>query len=255
MNAAALKNSLPRTWGAFFGRHGSFTPAQMAAIPPLLGGKNVVLCAPTASGKTEAALAPLIERYLPPSQPASQLGIVYLSPTRALINDLWTRLSTPLEMLRVSIAIKTHDLNNFIPQHPSDMLLTTPESLDALLASHPKVLNSVRAVVIDELHIFDGTVRGNQLRVVLKRLQQIRTYAYNVGDVPYAAVQFAALSATLGDLDGAARWLRPDSPDRVTVLKDDVETKKIRYRVHAYWNKPRIAKASPADESDERQAA
>ncbi len=63
-NGHALKSALPRTWGAFFGRHGNFTPAQLAAIPPLLAGENVLLCAPTASGKTEAALAPLIERHL-----------------------------------------------------------------------------------------------------------------------------------------------------------------------------------------------
>src|SRR3954453_22493512 len=102
----ALKAALPRTWGPFFGRHGNFTPAQLAAIPPLLAGENVLLVAPTASGKTEAALAPLIERHLPPvleiAPPTPRLAILYLLPTRALINDVWGRLAAPLAALRVS---------------------------------------------------------------------------------------------------------------------------------------------------------
>ncbi len=176
MNAHALKHRLPRTWGAFFGRYGNFTETQTAAIPLLLDGANVVISAATASGKTEAALAPLIERHLPPTHPTG-LTILYLLPTRALINDLSKRLSAPLDALRVAYAVKTHDLDNFDPRYPADLLLTTPESLDALLASAPKMLIGVRAVVIDELHVFDGTVRGDQLRVLLNRLRQVRAHA------------------------------------------------------------------------------
>jgi ATP-dependent Lhr-like helicase len=197
VNARDLKNSLPRTWDAFFGRHGNFTSVQTAAIPPLLAGKNVMLCAPTASGKTEAALAPLIERYLSPVRPTSQLSIVYLLPTRALVNDLWARLYPPFEILHITLAVKTRDFNNFTPANPSDVLLTTPESLDSLLASQAKVLNGVRAVIVDELHIFEDTVRGDQLKVLLKRLQQIRTHAFKIGDNPNAEIQYVALSATL----------------------------------------------------------
>ena len=203
MNAHALKKRLPRTWGAFFGRHGNFTPVQSAAIPLLLDGENVVLGAATASGKTEAALAPLIEQHLPPLRPPG-LTILYLLPTRALINDLAARLAAPLDALRVSYAVKTHDLDSFDPKHPADLLLTTPESLDALLASAPKTLIDVRAVVIDELHIFDGTVRGDQLRVLLNRLRQVRAHAAQVGDTLTEAIQYAALSATLPQPESAA---------------------------------------------------
>ncbi|MEO8392063.1 MAG: DEAD/DEAH box helicase [Chloroflexota bacterium] len=199
----ALKNRLPRTWSAFFGRYGSFTPIQIAAIPLLLDHENVVLCAATASGKTEAALAPLIEQYLPPVRPAC-LSILYLLPTRALVNNLSARLVAPLDMLRVSYAVKTHDFNTFDPKHPADLLLTTPESLDSLLASETKALIQVRAVVIDELHIFDGTVRGDQLRVILNRLRQIHAQAAGVGDAPDDTIQYAALSATLPQPEIAA---------------------------------------------------
>ena len=68
---ATLKTLLPRTWPPFFARYGNFTPAQLAAIPPLLDAHNVILYAATASGKTEATLAPLIERHLPPKRSTS----------------------------------------------------------------------------------------------------------------------------------------------------------------------------------------
>lgn len=197
MNAQALRRSLGYTWGAFFRRYGSFTPAQSAAIPPLLAGSNLLLCAATASGKTEAALAPLIERYLPPERPVPRLTLLYLLPTRALINDLQKRLDTPLDNLRISCAVKTRDFTSFDPKHPADILLTTPESLDSLLTAHARVLTQVRAVVIDEIHVFDGTVRGDQLRVLLNRLRQVRAHAYKIGDADNQAVQYVGLSATL----------------------------------------------------------
>jgi len=210
VNPSALKNRLPRTWGAFFGQHGNFTTIQSAAIPLLLDGKNVVLCSETASGKTAAVLAPLIERHLPPIHLVG-LTILYLLPTRALINDLFARLAAPLDMLRVSHAVKTHDFDTFDPKHPADLLLTTPESLDALLASETKVFINVRAVVIDELHLFDGTVRGDQLRVLLNRLRQVRSHAASVGDAPDTTVQYAALSATLSQPEIAASRYFPDA--------------------------------------------
>jgi len=194
-----LKSRLPRTWSPFFARHGSFTPAQLAAIPPLLDGLNVVLCAATASGKTEAALAPLIERHLPPDRHGSRLTILYLLPTRALITDIANRLDAPLERLRVRLAVKTRDLDTFDPRHPADLLLTTPESFDALLATQARTLIHVAGVVLDELHVLDGTARGDQLRVLLHRLRQIRSFAVQAGDAAADAIQYAALSATLAD--------------------------------------------------------
>ena len=93
----AIKKQLGRTWAAFFEQHGNFTPAQLAAIPVLLDGHNAMICAPTASGKTEAVIVPLIERHCLPG--VDTLTILYLTPTRALVNDLLGRLSLPLETL------------------------------------------------------------------------------------------------------------------------------------------------------------
>jgi ATP-dependent helicase Lhr and Lhr-like helicase len=193
----ALKKRLGRTWGAFFERHGNFTPVQIAAIPTLLDGHNAVICAPTASGKTEAAIVPLIECHCQPH--SAELTILYITPTRALVNDLLGRLQIPLDTLRIALASKTRDLNTFDPRRPARILITTPESVDSLLAAHAPVFANLRAVIIDELHLFDGTPRGDQLRVIIRRLHQIRAYAAVQGAAPDDSLQIVALSATLAD--------------------------------------------------------
>jgi len=165
----------------------------------------VLLHAGTASGKTEAALAPLIERHLPADRREQQLTLLYLLPTRALINDMSVRLAAPLNALRLTSAVKTRDFNTFRPHQPAHVLLTTPESLDSLIASETKTLLHVRAIIIDELHIFDSSVRGDQLRVLLNRLRMLRAYAATKGDAVNDHIQYAALSATLAQPEVSAR--------------------------------------------------
>jgi ATP-dependent Lhr-like helicase len=91
------------------------------------------------------------------------------------------------------------------------MLLTTPESLDSLMTAHARALAAVRAVVIDEIHGFDGTVRGDQLRVLLNRLRQVRAHAFRIGDAESDAVQYVALSATLSRPASVAARYFPDA--------------------------------------------
>jgi ATP-dependent Lhr-like helicase len=198
-----LKARLARTWPAFFERHGTFTATQVAVIPALLDGQNVMVCVPTASGKTTAVLAPLIERHCPPNRAPKTLRLLYLTPTRALVNDLAMRLAHPLDTLRVKLGVKTSD-SSFRPARPPDLLITTPESADSLLAAHARLFANVRAVVIDELHLFDGTPRGDQVRPILSRIERIRAYAFAQGDAPDATMQYAALSAMVADPAGAA---------------------------------------------------
>lgn len=216
-----LKGRLPRTWGAFFERHGNFTPAQLAAIPRLLDGKNLILCARTASGKTEAAVAPLIERYC--LHTAHGLQILYLTPTRALANDLMERLALPLENMQLSHAIKTRDWTTFHARHPSRLLITTPEAVDSLLTSHARVFTTLRAVILDELHLLDGTPRGDQLRVLLNRLRQIRHFAHSQKEVSENTLQFVALSATLNDPTSTAARYFPEAEVVVLTEKRSIE--------------------------------
>ncbi len=205
----ALKTRLTHTWAAFFERHGNFTAVQLAAMPHILDGQNVVISAPTAHGKTEAAIAPLAERHISPRD--SGLIILYLTPTRALANDLLNRLSNALESVGASVAIKTRDQNTFNAQRPAHLLISTPESVDSLLTSQAQVFSQLRAVVLDELHLFDGTPRGDQLRVLLNRVRAIRAYAYSQAETPDATVQYVALSATLPHSEAvAARYFPMD---------------------------------------------
>jgi ATP-dependent Lhr-like helicase len=206
-----IKEVLPHTWDAFFARFGRFSEIQARAIEPLLAGHNCVLVSATASGKTEAALAPLLELYKRSSPLNSQreLVLLYLVPTRALARDLARRLEVPLDKLAVRMRVKTGDEPALDDGHPPALLLTTPESFDSLLANRPRLAKDIRAVVIDELHIFDGGVRGDQLRILLNRLRRIKSYAFSRGETIQEGLQFCALSATIDDPAGAAgRYFR-----------------------------------------------
>jgi ATP-dependent helicase Lhr and Lhr-like helicase len=201
-----LKERLARTWSAFFERHGNFTPVQYATLPVLIDGHNAIICASTASGKTEAAVAPLVERYCF----SHELGLrlLYITPTRALANDLVERLSLPLESLQLTLAIKTRDLNTFKPRKPAHVLVSTPEAIDSLLTSYARVFSGLRGIILDELHLLDGTARGDQLRAVLNRLYQIKAYAASQGQSGESGFQVVGLSATVSDPQTvAARYM------------------------------------------------
>jgi ATP-dependent Lhr-like helicase len=206
---------LPHTFDALLARFGRLTEIQARALAPLLAGRNCVLAAPTASGKTEAALAPMLERDLQqrlkensqrPVQhtKTTRLRLLYVVPTRALSRDMARRLEQPLKKLAISMAVKTGDEPALNWSRPPEFLITTPESLDSLLANRPRLLCDVRAVVLDELHLYDNTPRGDQLCILLNRLRRIRAFACSRGDATTDEVQFCALSATMHDPANAA---------------------------------------------------
>ena len=227
----SLKSRLPRTYTPFFARHGSFTPVQEAAIPPILDGHNTLVIAATAGGKTEAAIAPLIERHCfssslktgeaagsAPSPREGKAGvgfirILYLCPTRALVRDLYERLRLPLEQLDISFAMKSGDTGPVSTLHPPTVLITTPESTDSLLTRAPRLLAELQAIVLDEIHLLDGGPRGDQLRCLLRRIENIRAYHQRQNDLPTTPLQRIALSATVPDPEGiATRYLTAPSP-------------------------------------------
>jgi ATP-dependent Lhr-like helicase len=169
-HARHLKLQLKRTWQTFFVRFGHFQEIQAHAIPVVLSGKNAVLVSSTASGKTEAVIAPLCERIL--SENRTGLSVLYITPTRALANDLFYRLQDQMSALDISFRKKTGDSPYINWNKVPDILLTTPESLDSILCRHPEVLNNLMAVVLDEIHLVDGTPRGDQIRLLLRRLRE-----------------------------------------------------------------------------------
>lgn len=173
-----LRKKLERTWITFFGRYGKFLPVQLKAIPVVLQGKNVMIISPTASGKTEAVVAPILERCI--KENWRKMSILYISPTRALANDMYYRLNEQLKELGLSLSLKTGDRPKFNPDNPPDFLITTPESLDSLICRHRASFENVKAVVLDEIHLIDNTYRGDQMRILLRRLRHITKDDFNI---------------------------------------------------------------------------
>lgn len=192
----SFPDRLPHTWDAFLSRFGGPTEVQRVALEPLLAGKNCLLSCATAGGKTEAAFAPLVER-LKRRGKSSGLAVIAVVPTRALAADLNRRLAGPLERSALRLAVKTADSPDSFSKTRPDILVTTPESLDSLLANRPRALVGLRAVVLDEIHALDNTPRGDQLRILLNRLRRLKRYAFEKGDAPDSTLQFCALSATV----------------------------------------------------------
>jgi ATP-dependent helicase Lhr and Lhr-like helicase len=126
---AELRRILTRSWHAFFSPFGGkLLPVQEAAIPGVLSGRDLLVSSPTAGGKTEAVVAPLAERAL--AEEWSAPSIVYVCPTRPLVNDLYRRISLPLTNLGVSCDRRTGDHPRPVHRRPPTLLVTTPESLD-----------------------------------------------------------------------------------------------------------------------------
>lgn len=195
----AVKALIPHTWPLFFARYGRFTPIQQQAIPPIQAGQDALLIAATASGKTEAALAPLLERHWADLR-QSGLRLLYLCPTRALVRDLYERLRPILADTGIRLAMKMGDTGPLDTARPPAVLLTTPESTDSLLTRAPRLFTQATAVILDEIHLFDNTPRGDHVRCLLERIERIRHYARP--DAP--AMQRVALSATVPDPLGVA---------------------------------------------------
>lgn len=161
---------LKRAKGPFFSRFGGkLTPIQIQTIPKILEGLNVVISSPTASGKTEAVMAPLAERFL--VEHWHDLAVLYIVPTRALANDSLARIEGPLGDMGITCVLKHGDKPNLPSSALPNCLITTPESLDSLIARRSDIFTSLRAVVLDEIHLLDNTARGDQLRFLLRRLQ------------------------------------------------------------------------------------
>ncbi len=192
----AFRRALRRSYLPFYASFGAPNALQLAACGPILRGHNALLVAPTATGKTEAALAPVVERMLNmrPPAPAAELGLLYIAPTRALCREMAERLHQNLSLLDRKVRPRTGD-SPTLPKPSPFGLCTTVESLDSLLARAPGTLATVRAVVLDEVHALHGNPRGDQLMVLLGRLDR----------ATHRPAQRVALSATVSDPDEVVR--------------------------------------------------
>jgi ATP-dependent Lhr-like helicase len=165
----SVKRRLAGSFSTFFGRFDALSPVQRQALPAILDGADVLITAPTASGKTEAFAAPAAEAIIKGKRGGARA--IFVSPTRALANDLKRRLEARLDDLTVGFGRYTGEHKERIAGRLAEIVVTTPEALDSLLARRAGALRRVRLVVLDEIHVVDGTPRGDQLRVLLHRLE------------------------------------------------------------------------------------
>ncbi|MCX7785948.1 MAG: DEAD/DEAH box helicase [candidate division WOR-3 bacterium] len=212
----SVKELLIRTYFPFFGHFGRFTEVQIKAIPEIINGKDVLVISPAATGKTEAVVAPMIENAL--KTKPNKLAILYISPTRALVNDLYRRLVDKLEYLDLKLDRKTGDYPTIKETDLPFMLITTPESFDSMLCRHPKIFTNLYGVILDELHLLDKTPRGDQLRILLNRLERLRK-SLGITD----KLQYTALSATIDDLTIAERYFAEPNNIRVICVQQPRE--------------------------------
>lgn len=193
-------------------------PLQREAIGPIMAGEHVLALAPTAGGKTEAAVFPILSQIL--SEPRPGLSTLYVCPLRALLNNLHVRLEGYAAFCGLRVGLWHGDVGTAarrrILEDPPEILLTTPESLEAMLlsvkADHQRLFAGLRSVVVDEVHAFGGDDRGWHLLGVIERLAMLAG----------RDLQRIGLSATVGDPEGLLDWLVGSSKGPSRVVAPDM---------------------------------
>ncbi|MFH1210439.1 MAG: DEAD/DEAH box helicase, partial [archaeon] len=197
----------------FFSRFKSFSLPQLYGVMEVHKRNNILISAPTGATKTLTGFLSIINELIDLSEKdmlEDRVYCVYISPLKALNNDIEVNLSTPLvEMERVTgrglgirVAVRTGDTTTSekaaMLKHPPHILITTPESLAILLSSSKFVdhLRNVQWVVVDEVHALAENKRGVHLSVSLERLQELSKHITRVG-----------LSATIAPLEDVAQFL------------------------------------------------
>src|SRR5215831_12385805 len=196
------------------------SPIQQLSIPAILKGENVLLIAPTGTGKTLAAVLPVLDMFLErrASEKTHGISILYVTPLRALNRDLLRRLEEMGRDLDVKIQVRHGDTPTSArsqqAKSPPDMLITTPETLQSILIGKrmKEHLRSVRWVVVDEVHELATDERGVQLSIALERLQELTAVEF----------QRIGLSATIGEPEKIGQFLAGTSR-KISILRSDEE--------------------------------
>ncbi len=235
----------PRLQEAIVSRLGwtSLRQVQEEAGAALLDGDNAVILAPTAGGKTEAAIFPTLAMLM--EQPADTVGALYIAPIKALLNNQEERLGTYTEMVGLRRFVwhgdATASQKKKFLKEPCELLMTTPESLEVMLVSSTvpvaTLFRNLRMVIVDEVHAFAGTDRGTHFISVLERLAK-----YTENDI-----QRVGLSATVGNPKAILRWLKGSSKRSGRVVDPPKKPARRKLAVSLCSSIAKIADAASAE--------
>lgn len=196
MELKEIKSRLPEKFYVILEKEiKDFRPSQEKAIEAgLLDGKSLLVCTPTASGKTLIAELAAVKSILENKGKA-----VYIVPLKALASEKYRNFKKRYgEILKVALSIGDIDSSDPYLQD-YDIIITTSEKLDSLIRHHAPWISGIKTVIVDEIHLLNDTERGPTLEILLTILKQI-----------LKNVQFIGLSATIGNAKELAEWLEAD---------------------------------------------
>lgn len=203
---------------------------QKTAFEPVFNGRDCIIQAPTAGGKTEAVLFPALTRAA--AQRRDSVQILYLAPLRALLNNISERgrnyaTACGLDCFKWHGDVSQKEKINAF-NAPPHVLMTTPESLEAILlrkAGIEHFFRDLETIIIDEAHNFAGTDRGGHLAALLERIDRFT-------ETP---AQRVAMSATVGNPDEVLRWLAGGTERQGERVNVSARTEKLRdYQIHYF---------------------
>ena len=200
------------------------TSAQEKAIPEIISGKNVLIIAPTGIGKTESAMLPIFSMWI--EKKPKPISILYITPLKALNRDLMKRLLWWGGKLDMDVSVRHGDTTQYErtkqAEFPPDLLISTPETLQAILpgSKMKENLSNIKWVIIDEIHELVTSKRGIQLAVGLERLKKV------IGN----DFQIIGLSATIGSPKEVADFLGKDVKIVKVVSPKDIDIEVISPR-------------------------